>query len=136
MALSILLPTDGSASALHAAQWINKHATSEVSVTILHVMVVSVETAIEKGLAGARDESKRILDETAAELTLCGSVATDSVVGVPSETIIHYAHNHPFDLIVMGRRGHSAIGNLVGSVSFSVLQRVAIPVTFVEAVDR
>jgi nucleotide-binding universal stress UspA family protein len=132
MALSILLPTDGSPSALHAAHWINEHAAADVSVTLLQVMVVSVEKAIKDGLKDAREESQKILVKTQAELPRLTSVHTESIVGIPAETIVHYIQNHPIDLIVMGRRGHSAIGNLIGSVSFSVLQRAPIPVTFVE----
>lgn len=131
-AFSILLPTDGSPSALRAARWINRHATPDVTVTILQVIVVSVETAITKGLSDARLQSQKILAETQSELTKCSAVQTESIVGIPAEKIVEYAKDHPVDLIVMGRRGHSALGNLIGSVSFSVLQRAPVPVTFVE----
>ncbi|MDA8205389.1 MAG: universal stress protein [Thermaerobacter sp.] len=133
MSLSVLLPTDGSFSALKAARWLGAHLKPEgIVVTILHVMAPRVEYGKQGGLIHARDESEKVLEDTERALGCCPSVNTVSIIGVPQEEIVRYAVDHSIDLIVMGRRGHSEIGHWIGSVSFAVFQRSPIPVTIVE----
>lgn len=78
-----------------------------------------------------RADAQEALIQTQNYLHQCPPVASEVLIGSPAAMIVDYATNHGMDLIVMGRRGHSALGNLVGSVSFSVLQRSPMPVTFV-----
>jgi nucleotide-binding universal stress UspA family protein len=149
--MSILLATDGSASSLKAAQWLN-HFVSPDHTQITLVSVVTVPSIEQFGTAGlypnasemyqealqdtlkeAKARAQAALDQTAQVLTECPPVAQVALSGNPAEAIVHYAHDHQMDLIVMGRRGHSALGNLFGSVSFGVLQRSKIPVTVVSA---
>lgn len=56
--------------------------------------------------------------------------------GPPAAAIVKHAEDYQADLIVMGRRGHSALGNLLGSVSYSVAQRSAIPLAMVPSVSE
>jgi nucleotide-binding universal stress UspA family protein len=133
MVLSIVLPTDGSESALRAARWLSQHlAERHAAVTLLHVMAPSLELAQPEGLAAARELSEKILEDTQAALGCCPCTNAVTVIGVPHEEIVRFAVDHNADLIVMGRRGGSRLNHWIGSVSFVVFQRSPIPVTFVE----
>ncbi|OXM87890.1 universal stress protein [Paenibacillus rigui] len=53
--------------------------------------------------------------------------------GDPSHTVLQYAENHQFDLIVMGSRGLGAIRELfLGSVSHNIVQQSKIPVLVIK----
>jgi nucleotide-binding universal stress UspA family protein len=61
------------------------------------------------------------------------NVRTDTEVGHPAEKIVARAEHEHADLIVMGRRGRSAIGRwMLGSVSERVLRYAHCPVTVVK----
>ena len=84
-------------------------------------------TAIE----GAREGVKKDLAEEIGKL---GDRAVVDVVTFPStaRAIADFADKHDIDLIVMGRRGLGAIRGMIGSVSYSVLGQVDIPVLTVK----
>lgn len=84
-------------------------------------------TAIE----GAREGVKKDLAE---EIEKLGDRAVVDVVTFPStaRAIADFADKHDIDLIVMGRRGLGAIRGMIGSVSYSVLGQVDIPVLTVK----
>jgi len=131
--LSVLLPTDGSPSALRAAEWISTHAPKRsVSIVLLHVMVPTAEMARQEAFIAARRKSEEILEQTEKIIACCHPVETVTVIGIPHEQIVRFATDHDMDLILLGRRGHSKIGPWVGSVSFAVFQRSPIPVTIIE----
>ncbi|MCY0879917.1 MAG: universal stress protein [Firmicutes bacterium] len=133
MSLAVLLPTDGSASALSAATWVSRHLAGEpLTVTLLHVMTPQLEYSSQDAFVAARRQSEQILEATERALGCCPSVETLSVIGVPHEEIVRYAIDHDIDLIVMGRRGTSPIEHWIGSVAFAVFQRSPVPVTIVE----
>jgi nucleotide-binding universal stress UspA family protein len=134
MALAVLLPTDGSPSALRAARWVSEHLTQQpLTVTLLHVMTPRLEYSTQQdAFVAARAESERILEVTEQALGCCPSVETLSVIGVPHEEIVRFAIDHDIDLIVMGRRGNASIGHWIGSVAFAVFQRSPVPITIVE----
>lgn len=53
--------------------------------------------------------------------------------GIPSEYVSEFANNRPFDLIVIGGRGHSRIRELLlGSVAHSTVHKSKIPVLVVK----
>lgn len=53
--------------------------------------------------------------------------------GIPSEYVVEFANNRPFDLIVIGGRGHSRIRELLlGSVAHSTVHKSKIPVLVVK----
>ncbi|MGH2612681.1 MAG: universal stress protein [Rhabdochlamydiaceae bacterium] len=53
--------------------------------------------------------------------------------GLPSEYVSEFANNRPFDLIVVGGRGHSRIRELLlGSVAHSTVHKSRIPVLVVK----
>jgi len=149
-ALTLLLATDGSPSSLHAAEWLNQFVSPEhTQITLATVVTVPTidhfattglypnsgelyQEALEEAYQDAQKKAQSALTETAAKLTACPPVTTVTLSGNPADAIVDYAQSHHVDVIVMGRRGHSALGNLFGSVSFGVLQRSKIPVTIVE----
>ncbi|PSR21190.1 MAG: universal stress protein [Sulfobacillus acidophilus] len=147
--MSILLATDGSPEALSAADWLNRWANpSTVEVTVATVIsppslswtagaggfMIDAETYTKAFQDLVQDEhvqAQKALDDTRAQLTRCPPVKEEVLLGAPPKALVEYATTHHIDLIVMGRRGHSALGNLMGSVSFGVLHRSPIPVTIV-----
>lgn len=53
-------------------------------------------------------------------------------VGHPVSTILEMAHSGAYDLVVMGTKGHSKLGDLIlGSVATGVVRRCRIPVMVV-----
>ena len=147
--MSVLLATDGSPEALSAAEWLDRWAMPEhIEVTVATVIVPPSMTWAA-GSAGMTMDGeiyartyKEIIEEertaatealsaTRAQLVNCPPAKEEILTGAPAKVLVDYAKTHHIDLIVMGRRGHSALGNLMGSVSFGVLQRSPVPVTIV-----
>lgn len=138
----ILIAIDGSDNALRAVRQVvslapELRAPPQLLVANVQPVVVSggVRTFVnadqidawyrsegEKALAGARD------------LLAAAGLAHEHhiVVGDPAETLARMARERGCDLIVIGTRGMSAIGNLVmGSVATKVLQLADAPVLLV-----
>ncbi len=145
---SVLLATDGSRAALAAAAWLDRWmASDDLAVTLLTVIMPPspgwigaggsvvdpslYEKTYEQLVAEATREAHAVLATTEQTLRHVRVVGHEVIVGMPARAIVEYTKSHPTDLIVMGRRGHSAIGNLLGSVSYGVLHRSIIPVTVV-----
>lgn len=146
--MSILLATDGSPEALAAAEWLDRWNVPEGAAVTL-VTVISppsttwtggggyvldagiYEKTYQEILDADKLEAHEVLANTAKEITQCRVVREEVLIGQPARAIVEYAKTHHIDLIIMGRRGHSALGNLIGSVSFGVLQRSSVPVTIV-----
>lgn len=77
---------------------------------------------IAEALAWARQQA------AAAGLTLHSA----RLLGHPAETVLRYAEEHAFDLVVLGRRGRSAPARwMLGSVSERVLRYAHCPVMVV-----
>jgi nucleotide-binding universal stress UspA family protein len=79
----------------------------------------------------AQEETERTLKQARMLLTNCPPVSEEIGHGAPAASIVDYADSHGADLIVMGRRGHSLIGNIFNSVSYSVVQHAPVPVLVV-----
>lgn len=140
--MKILVPTDGSASALRAAKYAAKLLASEDQgkITLITVHDDEAFTHIRKYLPkGAvadyiRDQSDAKLKPARAALDRAG-VAHDMVMrtGPVTQEIIKLAHAGKFDLIVMGTKGRSTFGDLLmGSVAQKVLSATRLPVTFIK----
>ncbi|MFT8873065.1 MAG: universal stress protein [Sporolactobacillus sp.] len=52
--------------------------------------------------------------------------------GQPVKTILEFAHEHGYDLIIIGSRGLSGVKEFLGSVSHGVVQRSEVPVLIVK----
>lgn len=147
--MSILLATDGSPEALSAAEWLDRWANPEKMQIAVATVISPPSMSWTMGVGGAmidadaytqtfqellegeRAEAVQALKDTRSQLTHCPPVTEEILMGAPPKALVDYAKTHHIDLIVMGRRGHSALGNLMGSVSFGVLHRSPVPVTIV-----
>lgn len=147
--MSILLATDGSPEALSAAEWLDHWADPDrAHITVATVIAppsmswtvgaggVPLDAAaynetFEAMLEDEKGKAEKALEDTREQLKQCPAVKAEVLIGTPPQALVDYAKTHHVDLIVMGRRGHSALGNLMGSVSFGVLHRSPVPVTIV-----
>lgn len=135
----VLVPVDGSDNSLRAMKQVIRLAQTgaSISVDLLHVQPPLLY--IEVLLAQQQEiidhwSNKQAHEATAAAATLFNKadVAFELHIeaGEAPEAIATHAARHACDLIVMGTRGMSAIGNLMlGSVAMKVLHLSKIPVT-------
>jgi nucleotide-binding universal stress UspA family protein len=141
--LKVLLPVDGSASALNATQklietlaWYREAPAIELCTVHLPLprvpnmgQFVSSEM-VQKYYA---DESDAMLDPSRALLDRAGVPYTvQRLVGPVAETIVERAKQANCDMICMGTRGMSALANMaMGSVTTRVLHLAHIPVLLI-----
>lgn len=131
----ILLPTDGSTEAEHAAE--HALALAERDDGTLHVL-----SSIDSAAFGAEVRAATITDRleerarTAVD-RLCTRATDRGVAGVrgevvdgpPHRAILAYADEHDIDVIVMGTHGRSGIERyLLGSVTEKVVRTADVPV--------
>ncbi len=141
-----LLATDASAASLRAAKVLGDLASRdpELMVTIIHVVPLP-EVLTPSAAAGTPLTLPAQMDDYVA-LTLPAIIAatvkalalpperikTVHVIGTAAENILGEARNGHYDLIVLGRRGLSTLGEIfLGSVSQAVLHRAPCPVVLV-----
>ncbi len=133
----ILLATDGSESAVRAAEFAARLSSSwQAPVDIVHVVPprnlhpeVAIEAygELEHAYITLRDlqmgAGKEIVEREAQRVREAGGDlgAIDVLVGAPAHEIADYAKDHGTTIVVMGRRG---LGNLRGLVMGSVSHRV------------
>ncbi|MDA8205815.1 MAG: universal stress protein [Thermaerobacter sp.] len=148
-AMAILLATDGSPEALSAAEWLDRWADPGRVIITVATVISPPSMSWTMGAGGwaldaeaynqafndlvnkEKARAERAIQDTHAQLTRCPPAKETVLIGAPPKALVDYAKTHHIDLIVMGRRGHSALGNLMGSVSFGVLHRSPVPVTIV-----
>ena len=127
----ILVPVDGSRFSSRAVEaGIDIAKRYQASVFLIHVIrdwsVPKEIMAMIK--SGEITESRREILEDSAEIILDNArekfdqagitdVKTEYVVGDPASTIAEYAKQHGVDLILIGHRGLSTHGNMIGSVA-------------------
>jgi nucleotide-binding universal stress UspA family protein len=147
----IVLATDGSAGALAAARWGDRYFASQDPV-IRVVSVIGVSSfdadipvrgfimddrwleseALRDAWHRAQSRADEAIQKTVGQLTHCPTVHAAQLEGTsPAKAILEHARHHHADMIVVGRRGHSRIGTLLGSVSFAIVHESPIPVTVV-----
>jgi nucleotide-binding universal stress UspA family protein len=149
----ILLATDGSDHALHAARFagmLSRSTDTGVTIVTVHnddaVMLNAMGPAIWPATVPYSsmtiDEIRKTVEENAAQTILpetekaCGDGSkVDAVVqlwGQVAEKICEYADANAVDLIVLGTRGQSNFSKLLlGSVSTQVTNHAHCPVTLV-----
>ncbi|MGQ9497036.1 MAG: universal stress protein [Desulfotomaculales bacterium] len=150
MVRKVLVPTDGSPTALRAAAYAAalKKLVPEMEITVLTVHTVPRDLigrklywmAAERPVTGEvieelfAEERERVLKTTADVFREAGvEVRVDHRTGDAAEVIAEYARENGFDLIVMGTRGASEVSNLlIGSVSYKVLHLAHCPVVMVK----
>jgi|AFSR01.1.fsa_nt_gi nucleotide-binding universal stress UspA family protein len=143
----ILLATDGSETALKAAQAAGKLATkTQGTITLLFVMEPFNEMAYislpgyelgidpEKVARFQRESANAVLERTAEVLRPLGvPFVSRYEIGSPSATIVSVAEAEGFDLIVIGSRGRGQLASiLLGSVCDRVMHRAHCPVLVIK----
>ncbi|OFW77797.1 MAG: hypothetical protein A2201_08645 [Alicyclobacillus sp. RIFOXYA1_FULL_53_8] len=134
----ILLATDGSDSAMHAAsvanQWMEAWPEAKlemVYVTQVYSAAVGSNISVDFAEELARDVEARF---TAAFEGKLDRVAFSHVTDVASPAIVlsRIAEQDNFDMIIVGSHGRSAINRMVlGSVSHGLVNRAKVPVLVV-----
>ena len=149
----ILVPTDGSEGALHAAQLAGEMARSlNAKVTVLYVQDEDYVLAHAWGAGnipggtpaglGPVDEAREMLEKRAREEELAttaealgelpNSPELAVIWGHSSQGICDYATNNNVDHIVVGSHGRSGLKRaFLGSVSQAVVNQAPCPVTVV-----
>ncbi|WP_216831461.1 universal stress protein [Alkalihalobacterium elongatum] len=135
----ILLPADGSAHSIRAAEKAIAIAkgTTGASITVLYVVDGSTSKAdVLKnwdalGIIAQRKEKLSEVEKQAKSENLTYEIKI--IRGEPAPAIIKYANEHHFDLIVIGSRGLNTLQEMVlGSVSHKVAKRATCPVMIVK----
>ena len=137
MSRTILLPTDGSATAKAAGRFAADIATSEGDTILVFAVAERADfggvedPAVSQGIA---DFMNDVVLEEAAELTALGANATTEVVIATQvdEEIVRKADAIGADAIVMGTHGRSGLMRaVIGSVADRVARHANIPVVLV-----
>ena len=142
----VLVPTDGSERAMRAVKYAKDLLKQGLikKVTILHVKPAVEEHWEHYGLGNLdfefkyrcviNDDAKRILRISEDVFESEGlPVETVFLCGDISETIVNYAEENQFNLIIMGNQGLTRLGELLlGSVCDRVIRQVSIPVMIIK----
>ena len=141
--LKVLLPVDGSASALNATRklidtldWYRQTPAIElctVHLPLPHVPNMGQFVSKEMVQKYYADESDGML-KPSRDLLDAGGVpyTVQRLVGPVAETIVERAQQAGSDMIYMGTRGMSALANMaMGSVTTRVLHLAHIPVVLI-----
>ena len=139
--MKILLAVDGSAFTKKMLAYLTTHLdlfSGDIEYTALTVqgaLPPRARAAVGREVVDAyyAEESAKVLDLVVKFLTRHKlNVTTLSKVGNAGELIAKTAESGKFDLVIMGSRGHGALGSLVmGSVATKVLASCGTPVLLV-----
>ncbi len=132
----ILVPVDGSPYSMkgveHAACLAGTFKDSISGITLFRVINIALpkeQAAKEEEL---KNEAKRLLDKAKAVFLQAGVseglITTKFQTGKPADEILKEAEEEDYNLIIMGRKGRSAIKDLIlGGTSSTVIQRCQRP---------
>ena len=132
----ILIPVDGSSYSMkgveHAARLAGELKGSIDKITILRIINLATYTERVREGIDPEEEAKKILEEAKAILLKAevpeGIITTKVSVGKPADEILKEAEEGDYHLIIIGRKGRTALKDLVlGGVSATVLQRCQAP---------
>lgn len=132
----ILIPVDGSPYSMkgveHTACLSSELKASMNKITLLRVINLALfEKRLKEGI-DPEEEANKILDEAKTvflQAGVSGSLINNRVrLGIPSEEIIKEAEDGGYNLVIMGRKGRTAVKDLIlGGVSTTVLHRLQNP---------
>jgi len=144
--MKILLPFDGSATALEAVRFAIALASSGLETTavlanvqepasLYELMVAHDPRVIEQVSAAA---GANTLLPAQALLEAAGiAYETEVAMGDPAHTLVDILENYGCDLVVMGASGTSTLRSaLLGSVSNEVLHAAGVPVMIVKGTEN
>ncbi|MGO4887356.1 universal stress protein [Anaerobacillus sp. MEB173] len=135
----IMLAADGSAHSIRAAEKAIELAKASVNTQVTVVYIVDGSTSKADvlrswdalGIAGQRKQKLAAIERQAKEAKINYEVKI--LRGEPGPTIVKYANENEFDLVVIGSRGLNTLQEMVlGSVSHKVAKRVHCPVMIVK----
>ncbi|MFO1376776.1 MAG: universal stress protein [Steroidobacteraceae bacterium] len=136
---SILVPLDGSATALRALEHACRrvHDGESASITGLNVQApMPPSRLVTRGMIAdhqARESRTALRGARALAKRLRIPVEWQVVVGAPAPTIARFAREHGCVEIVMGTRGLGRLpGFVLGSTAMRVVQLAEVPVTLVK----
>lgn len=139
--MKILLAVDGSPYTKKMLAYLTTHLDmfsgdhEFTALTVQAALPPRARAAVGKDVVDSyyAEEAAKVLEPVAKFLTRHGmNVKTQSKVGNAGETIAKAADSGKFDLVIMGSRGHGALGSLVmGSVATKVLANCQVPVLLV-----
>lgn len=93
------------------------------------------KSSYDEALEGAKEDALQSINEALDDLLSEADFKIEKhavVASKAAEGICKYANDNSVDMIVMGRRGLGAFGAMLGSVSYSVLHQMNIPVVTVK----
>ena len=144
--LKVLVATDGSSFALHAAEFVARLCTQikDSEVAVIYVIDPGVVSAAAMTPTGVpipsalmlpqelEKAAAQALEATKQKVASCAKVTTRVERGKPADMIVKAAHEGKFDMIAMGSSGMGHIsGLLLGSVSDRVMHHAKVPVLIV-----
>jgi len=137
MLKKILVAFDGSPGALKAFDFAADLAAAFRGELLVVAVIRLPEptTSLELGavLDSMKEQYERDFATLRSRLGDRAALRTSVEVGHPAEHIVAVAEREGVDLIVMGRRGHTAIARwMLGSVSERVLRYAHCPVTVIK----
>lgn len=142
----VLVATDGSSYALHAADFVVKLCSQikDSEATVVYVIdpgVVSAAAVTPTGVPipsavmlpqELEKAAAMALEATKQKLANCTQVKTRVERGKPADVIVKVAQEEGFDMIAMGSSGMGHIAGLfLGSVSDRVMHHAKVPVLVV-----
>jgi nucleotide-binding universal stress UspA family protein len=141
--MKILIPIDGSENALRALRHVLDRRDWYRDTLEIHLINVQPPVASgavrmfipQEQLREYYDEEGQKALKAARQLLQDSGIPFHCRVGVgdPAATIAHYCTEHGCDLIAMGTRGLSALGNmLLGSVTIKVIHLAHVPVLLIK----
>ncbi len=135
MFTTIVWATDGSENAARALPYAQALATGEGAMLVaVHIVQETADTNAERssvaegGTQDARESLRRLVDELSQDGLNAILKLVDLVGPQPAQGIADIAAEVGADVIVIGTRGHSAIGGLIGSVTQRLIQIAPCPV--------
>jgi nucleotide-binding universal stress UspA family protein len=132
----VLIPVDGSTYSMegvvHAACLAGELKGSIDKITILRVINLALYMERVKEGIDPEEEAKKILEESKAVLIKAGIseglISSKVGVGTPADEILKEAEEGGYHLIIVGRKGRTALKDLIlGGVSLTILQRCQNP---------
>ncbi len=124
MAIKVLLPSDGSESALVAAEYA---ASLMKMIPCMELTILVISDVQAKG-EEIVNRTKEIFDRDQLPVKTVINRGEEEI----GKIIAYYANNGPYDQIIMGRRGLSRLQDVfLGSVSEKVIHAAKCPVTVV-----
>ncbi|MBN8237218.1 universal stress protein [Halobacillus kuroshimensis] len=136
---NILIAADGSEHSIRTAERAAELAGLQMGAKITIIYVVDVDQSktdvLTQGDKTVIDQKRKERLEPIEDVLQGKDISYEIVIrhGEPGPTIVHYANDHAFDIVIIGSRGLNALQEMVlGSVSHKVAKRAKCPVMIVK----